>query len=90
MVLTGRKRLLYLPFVAAASVCRSSPPPALTLWLFVGAPFVASLVFFLVLHPTSELAFMKIVPGKEFKASVTPKGNVPIYKVRGSGGGLLW
>lgn len=78
MILTGRKRLLYLPFVAAA----------LTLWLFVSASFVASLVFFLVLHPTSELAFMKIVPGKEFKASVTPKGNVPIYKVRGSGGGL--
>jgi len=30
-----------------------------------------------------ELAFMKIVPGKTFKATVTPKGNVPVYKANG-------
>lgn len=30
-----------------------------------------------------ELILQKYMPGKEFKATVTPKGNVPIYKANG-------
>jgi hypothetical protein len=30
-----------------------------------------------------ELALMKLVPGEEFRATVTPKGNTPIYTANG-------
>lgn len=30
-----------------------------------------------------ELFLMKFVPGKEFRATVTPSGHVPIYKANG-------
>ena len=32
---------------------------------------------------TFELLLQKYMPGKEFKATVTPKGNIPIYKANG-------
>lgn len=30
-----------------------------------------------------ELALMKLVPGKRFEGSLTPKGNIPVYKANG-------
>jgi len=31
-----------------------------------------------------ELLLMKVVPGKRFEATLTPKGNLPVYKANGS------
>lgn len=30
-----------------------------------------------------ELILMRVVPGKEFRATITPAGNVPVYKANG-------
>merc|ERR1719266_1993448 len=30
-----------------------------------------------------ELVIMRLMPGREFKATITPMGNVPIYKANG-------
>lgn len=42
-----------------------------TAWLIIGS-FAAL-----------ELIFMRVLPGKEFRGSVTPKGNVPVYTANG-------
>ena len=30
-----------------------------------------------------ELAIMRLMPGSKFKATITPMGNVPVYKANG-------
>lgn len=37
----------------------------------------------IALFAAVQLAFMRLLPGKEFRGPVTPKGNVPIYKANG-------
>src|SRR5262249_51754931 len=47
-------------------------------WL--GTPIAWSI---LAIFAATQLLFMKMVPGKEFKGPPSPKGNIPVYKANG-------
>jgi 7-dehydrocholesterol reductase len=54
-----------------------------TLYSIWPTPFDVSVWKMILSFMAFELILQKYMPGKEFKATVTPQGNIPIYKANG-------
>lgn len=70
-------------FIAFAKLCYDMGGISNVLMDIWPNPFDAEVWQMILSFMAFELALMKLVPGKRFQGSLTPKGNIPVYQANG-------